>query len=147
MEIVINSLEEMKHFAKQLAKCLRGNEVILLKGNLAAGKTTFTRFLVSALNPEIEDEVNSPTFTVMNQYDTQKFPIYHIDLYRVKDFDFTDFLGEGVIIVEWGTEETFDEIEDMPVLFIEIFPEEEEKRVLKIKQKNADYLIGCIRPQ
>ncbi len=141
--VYIDSLEELDRFTKKLSKCLKGDEVILLKGNLAAGKTTFTRYLVKNIDKSLEDEVNSPTFTVMNQYDTEKFPVFHIDLYRVKDFDFYDFLGEGVIIIEWATEELFEELEDIPVLFIEI-ETVENKRIFKIKSKNADYLLECL---
>jgi len=70
MKIKINSLKELENFAKKLAKCLKGNEIILLKGNLAAGKTTFTRYLVSSIDPSAEDQVTSPTFSIMNEYET-----------------------------------------------------------------------------
>ena len=146
MEILINSLEELKDFAKRLSKCLKGNEVILLKGNLAAGKTTFTRFLVSYIDEEAGEEVNSPTFTIMNQYETEKFPVFHIDLYRVKDFDFTDFIGEGLIIVEWAEEKLFN-IESVPVILIDIEIKEENKRIFRIKYKNAEYIKECLEYQ
>ena len=146
MEILINSLEELKDFAKRLSKCLKGNEVILLKGNLAAGKTTFTRFLVSHIDEEAGEEVNSPTFTIMNQYETKKFPVFHIDLYRVKDFDFTDFIGEGLIIVEWAEEKLFN-IESVPVILIDIEIKEENKRIFRIKYKNAEYIKECLEYQ
>ncbi len=143
MVITIKNLNELRKLAKKIAKCLKGKEVLLLKGGLAAGKTTFTKYLVSSIEPEIEDEVISPTFTIMNQYDTEKFPIYHIDLYRVKDFDFTEFLGTGVVIVEWAEEKLFEEIEKLPVVFIEIEVNGEE-RIFKIKTKNAEYIEECI---
>ena len=145
MIVEINSLEDLKHFAENLSKCLKGNEIIILKGNLAAGKTTFTKFLVESIDKEASEEVNSPTFTVMNQYETKIFPVYHIDLYRVKDFDFTDFIGTGLIVVEWGDEKLFEEIEESPVLFVDIQIEGEDKRIFKISQKNADYIFECLR--
>ncbi len=143
LKVKINSLEDLKTFTEKLAECLKGNELILLKGNLASGKTTFTRYLVSSIDKEAEEEVNSPTFTVMNVYETKKFPVYHIDLYRVKDFDFTDILDTGVVIVEWAEEELLN-IDNLPVMFIEIEPVGDTERILKIKHKNADYLINCI---
>ncbi|WP_457627138.1 tRNA (adenosine(37)-N6)-threonylcarbamoyltransferase complex ATPase subunit type 1 TsaE, partial [Persephonella sp.] len=85
----ISSLQELQEFAKRLSECLRGNELILLKGNLAAGKTTFTRFLVSAIDSDAGEEVNSPTFSVINEYETSRYPVFHVDLYRVKKFDLT----------------------------------------------------------
>ena len=143
LKVKINSLEDLKTFTEKLAECLKGNELILLKGNLASGKTTFTRYLVSSIDKEAEEEVNSPTFTVMNVYETKKFPVYHIDLYRVKDFDFTDILDTGVVIVEWAEEELLN-IDNLPVMFIEIEPVGDTERILKIKHKNTDYLINCI---
>ena len=98
----IVDLEGLKKLARELANELKGNEVIFLIGDLGAGKTTFTRFLVEALEPLEEIVVRSPTFTVMNVYPTKKGEVYHADLYRVKNFDFTDFEGSGILIVEWA---------------------------------------------
>ncbi len=139
----INSVDQLRSFAENLSKCLKGKEVILLKGNLAAGKTTFTRFLVSAIDPEAEDQVTSPTFSVMNEYETSKFPVYHIDLYRVKNFDFSDVLGHGLVIVEWA--EKMIDIGDYPVIFIDIKIADENKRIFEIETRNADYLSECIK--
>ncbi|WP_029520022.1 tRNA (adenosine(37)-N6)-threonylcarbamoyltransferase complex ATPase subunit type 1 TsaE [Persephonella sp. IF05-L8] len=147
MKIQINSLKELRQLTDRFANCLKGNEIILLQGNLAAGKTTFTRYLVSSIDPSVEDEVNSPTFSIMNEYETSKFPVYHIDLYRVKDFDFTDVLGNGVVIVEWADEELKNELSqytDLPVIFIKISVENDEIRLFNIDFINADYLKECI---
>ena len=147
MKVQINSLKELKQLAVKIANCLKGNEIILLQGNLAAGKTTFTRYLVSSIDPSVEDEVNSPTFSIMNEYETSKFPIYHIDLYRVKDFDFTDVLGNGVVIVEWAEEELKNELSqytDLSVVFIKISVKNDETRLFEIDFINADYLRECI---
>ncbi len=143
-QIKISSLNQLRIFAENISKCLKGNEVILLKGNLASGKTTFTKFLVSAIDKHLEDEVNSPTFTVMNVYETGYFPVYHIDLYRVKNFDFSEFLGEGVVVIEWAEENLFDEMENIPVIFIEIEYLSDTKRLLKIKTKNAEHIDKCL---
>ncbi len=142
-EIEINSLEELQQFAENLTKCLKGNELFLLIGNLSAGKTTFTKFLVSALGIEDESEITSPTFAVMNEYETQKGTVYHIDLYRVKKFDITDILGYGIILVEWAEEMEFENVE-VPVIKIQFEILENNKRKLKISSKNADYLKNCI---
>ena len=98
----IVDLEGLKKLAEKLAAELKGNEVIFLIGDLGAGKTTFTRFLVQALKPTEEVRVTSPTFAVMNVYPTQKGEVYHLDLYRVKNFDITDFEGEGILLIEWA---------------------------------------------
>ncbi|WP_036767628.1 tRNA (adenosine(37)-N6)-threonylcarbamoyltransferase complex ATPase subunit type 1 TsaE [Persephonella sp. KM09-Lau-8] len=147
MKIQIDSLKKLRQLTDRLANCLKGNEIVLLQGNLAAGKTTFTRYLVSSIDPSVEDEVNSPTFSIMNEYETSKFPVYHIDLYRVKDFDFTDVLGNGVVIVEWADEELKNELSqytDLPVIFIKISVENDEIRLFDIDFINANYLKECI---
>lgn len=112
MKVHIKDLEDLYNFAKEFSKCLKGNELILLYGDLSAGKTTFTKALVSSIDKSLEDEVNSPTFTVMNVYETPKFPIYHIDLYRVKEFDISDIVGNGLIIVEWANFRDFSDYEN-----------------------------------
>ncbi|WP_456464095.1 tRNA (adenosine(37)-N6)-threonylcarbamoyltransferase complex ATPase subunit type 1 TsaE [Persephonella sp.] len=139
----ISSLDQLKSFALDLSKCLEGKEIILLKGDLAAGKTTFTRFLVSAIDPESEDQVSSPTFSVMNEYETSRFPVYHIDLYRVKDFDFSDVLGHGLVVVEWADKIT--NLGNYPVVFIDIDIVDENERIFKVETKNADYLEECLK--
>ena len=143
METKIKNLTELKKFSKKFANCLKGDEIILLYGNLGAGKTTFTKYLVSAVNPEFEDEVNSPTFTVMNVYETGRFPVYHIDLYRVKDFDVSDIIGTGVIVIEWSE---YIDLEDIstPIIKIRILTEGEEERKLIIEFENADYVKECL---
>ena len=143
METKIKNLTELKNFSKKFANCLKGDEIILLYGNLGAGKTTFTKYLVSAVNPELEDEVNSPTFTVMNVYETDRFPVYHIDLYRVKDFDVSDIIGTGVIVIEWSE---YIDLEDIstPIIKIRILTESEEVRKLIIEFENADYVKECL---
>ena len=142
-EILINSLEELQQFAHNLAQCLKGDELFLLIGNLSAGKTTFTKFLVLNLGIEDESEITSPTFAVMNEYETQKGTVYHIDLYRVKNFDITDILGYGIILIEWANEKEFENI-DVPIIKLEFEITGENKRKIKIYLKNADYLKKCI---
>jgi len=139
----IESINQLKDFAKNLSRCLKGNELVLLRGELAAGKTTFTRFLVSAIDPEAEDQVSSPTFSIMNEYETSKFPVYHIDLYRVGSFDFSDVLGHGLVIVEWADKSI--SVGDYPAVIIEIDVINENERIFRIETKNADYLSECIK--
>ncbi len=100
-EFVVD-LEGLKKLAEKVAERLKGNELIFLKGDLGAGKTTFVRFLVEALKPTENIPVRSPTFAVMNVYSTRKGDVYHLDLYRVKNFDLTDYLDRGIVLVEWA---------------------------------------------
>ncbi|NPA58280.1 MAG: tRNA (adenosine(37)-N6)-threonylcarbamoyltransferase complex ATPase subunit type 1 TsaE [Aquificae bacterium] len=139
----IKSLEELESFAGRLANCLKGNELILLSGDLASGKTTFTRFLVSAISKQAGEEVNSPTFTVVNQYETENYPIFHVDLYRVNRFDLSDFLGEGLVIVEWPDESLF-RLKDFPVIKISFQVAGDNERILKVSTDEKSGITDCL---
>ena len=106
-EYTTASERETLRLARNLARRFRGDEVVLLVGELGAGKTVFAKGLASGLGLEDIDQVCSPSYTLLNVY-RAKYPIYHWDLYRlgdpreVSDLGWEDFLGEGVIIVEWA---------------------------------------------
>lgn len=96
--------EQTKEFAKRLASFLKAGDVIALEGDLGAGKTTFTKGLAEGLG--ITRNVNSPTFTIIKEYQG-RLPLYHMDVYRVEDA-FEDlgfeeyFEGNGVTVIEWA---------------------------------------------
>lgn len=104
-----HSSQETKELAANLASQLRGGEVILLSGDLGAGKTTFTQGLVAALGSV--DAVRSPTFTIMNLYQVDQPPIkqvVHLDFYRLArasadDLGLDEWLGRDdvVMVAEW----------------------------------------------
>lgn len=99
-----SSAEETSAFAEKLGALLKAGDVLTLEGDLGAGKTTFTKGLAKGL--EIKRTVNSPTFTIMKEYQG-RLPLYHMDVYRVED-EFEDlgfdeyFNGDGVCVVEWA---------------------------------------------
>lgn len=109
-ELIIENLKETKKFAKKFAKLLVGGEVILLSGDLGAGKTTFTRCVLKALG--VKGDITSPTFTIMREYKTKKFNIYHFDMYRIGDsseareFGLEDYIYSGdsrsLVFIEWS---------------------------------------------
>lgn len=84
-EVTVTNIEQTDLFAAAIAKRLRGGEAIELVGDVGAGKTTFVKALVAAL--ESEDLVSSPTFTISNVYDSGRLPVYHFDFYRLGDND------------------------------------------------------------
>ena len=134
----------LEELASKLVKCLNGNEIFLLIGNLGAGKTTFVKSVVSAIDKDLRDEVNSPTFVVMNVYETGKFNIYHIDLYRVKNFDLTDVIGNGLVFVEWADIKDFEDL-DYPVITVKFeIGKDLSKRNVKIEIKNGEYIKPCL---
>lgn len=101
----IYTLEDWSTFAKELVPQLKYN-ILLLRGNLGAGKTTFSQNLVAELGSD--DEVTSPTYTIVNEYHSPKGKIFHFDLYRMKnveelyDIGIDDYLDEGFLnIIEW----------------------------------------------
>lgn len=108
-QIIVKNLEETEQLAKKFAKILVGGEVILLGGDLGAGKTTFTRFVLKSLG--VKDEVTSPTFTIMREYKGKKFDIYHFDMYRMssgleaREFGLEDYIYHGgnisIVFIEW----------------------------------------------
>ncbi|WP_442597628.1 tRNA (adenosine(37)-N6)-threonylcarbamoyltransferase complex ATPase subunit type 1 TsaE [Neobacillus sp. D3-1R] len=103
-QYISKSAEETKVFAQSLAKLLKPGDVIALEGDLGAGKTTFTKGLAEGLG--IKRNVNSPTFTIIKEYQGN-LPLYHMDVYRLEDiyedlgFD-EYFEGAGVTVVEWA---------------------------------------------
>ena len=101
------SENETLELAKRLAESFQGQEVVFLTGELGAGKTVFAKGVASGLGLEDVNQVCSPSFTLVNIYQA-KYPIYHIDLYRLRknseigDLGWEDYLDRGVIIVEWA---------------------------------------------
>ena len=91
---------------RQLAPQLRARDVILLDGDLGAGKTTFTKGLAAGLG--IKRNVKSPTFTIIREYQGGRLPLYHMDVYRLEDGSGDElgldeyFNGDGVNVVEWS---------------------------------------------
>lgn len=106
-EIITNSEKETINFAKNFAKELHSNDIVILSGQLGAGKTKFVQGILEYFG--LEKEISSPTFTIVNEYNANPFNIYHFDLYRLSDIDeFFDIGGEeyltsgGICIIEWG---------------------------------------------
>lgn len=98
---------ETKEIAASLADQLAAGDVLLLEGNLGAGKTTFTKGIAEGLG--IQRIIKSPTYTLIREYDEGRLPLYHMDVYRLEETGGTDlgleeyFEGEGVSVIEWAT--------------------------------------------
>jgi tRNA threonylcarbamoyladenosine biosynthesis protein TsaE len=117
-----NSEEETIAFGERLAAGLPRRAVVLLIGELGAGKTTLAKGIVKGLGAADPDEVSSPTFTLIHEYGAAR-KVYHVDMYRLESAREADALGleeifdrEAVVLVEWG--ERFPRL--MPAQRIEI---------------------------
>ncbi|KFC23023.1 tRNA (adenosine(37)-N6)-threonylcarbamoyltransferase complex ATPase subunit type 1 TsaE [Chryseobacterium sp. FH1] len=105
MKFSITTLEEWKDVVAQIIPEIK-HPILLLKGNLGAGKTTFSQVLLKELGSQ--DEVSSPTYSIVNEYDTPKGKVFHFDLYRLKsvdeayDFGIEEYLDNCFLsIIEW----------------------------------------------
>jgi tRNA threonylcarbamoyladenosine biosynthesis protein TsaE len=103
---VTHSEDETADMARELAAGLKAGDVILLSGNLGAGKTAFVRGLASGLGIDPED-VSSPTFTLVHEYQGGRLTLYHADLYRLETVATEDLgleemgVADGVLAIEW----------------------------------------------
>jgi tRNA threonylcarbamoyladenosine biosynthesis protein TsaE len=107
LELVARSLADTHAVAGALAALVRSGDVILLAGEMGAGKTAFTKAVAAAL--DVTEPVTSPTFTLVHSYDTGRMPVHHADLYRLGTLHEVADLGlpelvesRGVLLVEWG---------------------------------------------
>lgn len=102
-----NSPEETFALGKRLGACARPGALCVLNGDLGVGKTVFTKGVAAGLH--VTEEVNSPTFTILQIYESGRMPLYHFDVYRIGDAEEMDeigyedyFFGQGFCIVEWA---------------------------------------------
>ena len=120
LKIISNSPSNTIKTAKNLAKLLKTGDTVVLTGELGAGKTKFTEGFLSYYN--LEDEISSPTFNIVNEYKTPFSTIYHFDVYRLADIDEfyaiggEEYFDKGICLIEWG-----EQIEDaLPLEYIKI---------------------------
>ena len=109
VKMEVSSLGQLAELGKAFAAALQKPMIVVLKGDLGAGKTTFVKMVAAALG--CFEEVTSPTFALLNTYHTPKFPIYHFDMYRLEGVEAARELGfdeyfdksrlDGVVFVEW----------------------------------------------
>ncbi len=107
MEIITNSVEETIYLGKSIANTLRSGDVVLLNGDLGAGKTHLVKGIAQGLG--IKDTITSPTFTIENKYKGSKAKLNHFDVYRVNDEDEILDIGfeesiysDAVSVIEWS---------------------------------------------
>ncbi len=109
-EYISNSAEETIELGRRLAEELRPPRLVLLRGDLGAGKTTMVKGIAEAFEAASQDDVTSPTFTLVHEYRGPEVSVYHIDLYRIETSLELETLGldeliadeRNVVLIEWG---------------------------------------------
>ena len=108
-EIITHSAEETIAFGRTLTDLLAPPKLVLLRGELGAGKTTLAKGIAEGFQAASAEDVTSPTFTLVHEYGGPKVSVYHIDLYRVdtprelETLGIDDLIGENsVLLIEWG---------------------------------------------
>ena len=138
----MQNAEETEAFGLALAKRLKAGDIIAMTGNFGAGKTTLTKSIAAGLG--IEEMVNSPTFTIVQEYRGGRLPLYHFDVYRVSDPDelfeigYEDyFFGDGVCVVEWANQ--IEELMPEYTIWIDIsYGKQEEERIYRVRGKDLE---------
>ncbi len=104
--LISNSENETKLIGKKFAEKLKKGDVVVLTGDLGSGKTKFTEGVLQYF--ELDNEISSPTFTIVNEYANEKETIYHFDVYRLEDEDEfyaiggEEYFQKGICLIEWG---------------------------------------------
>lgn len=116
MEFVTRSTDQTIELGRRLGALLRAGDVLVLTGDLGAGKTQLTKGIAAGMG--VEDDVTSPTFTIQMVYEGDELPLYHFDLYRLDNPDQLDDTGlfdvlgdDGPCVIEWG-EQFVDQLGD-----------------------------------
>ncbi len=105
-QFISKSEQDTIDFANQLASKLNKKDIVLLSGELGSGKTKFVQGILKYFG--LENEISSPTFTIVNEYSASICPIYHFDVYRLSDIDEffamggEEYFENGICLIEWG---------------------------------------------
>lgn len=107
MIIETYSAEETFNFGKKIGQLAKPGQIVTLIGDLGVGKTVFTQGVAQGLG--ITEPINSPTFTIIQVYESGRIPFYHFDVYRIGDIEEMEeigyddyFWGEGICLIEWA---------------------------------------------
>lgn len=132
-EFITNNQDETINLGVKIGNILKSHDVVLLSGDLGCGKTTITKGIGKALG--VNRVINSPTFTIVKEYNGCNNILYHLDLYRLDglndDFDLEEYIeSDGICIIEWPYQVS--EILPKEYLLIEFDRLSDDKRKIKI---------------
>ena len=137
MKFITHSPEETRALGGRLADRMQGGEVVAFTGDLGAGKTAFVSGMAQALG--IEERVTSPTFTIVNEYEGGRLPLFHFDMYRLGSADelfligWEDYLSRGGVCAVEGSENVAEAVEDDAIRVSILRGEDENSRVITIE--------------
>ncbi len=127
-------------FAEKFASSLSIGDIVVLTGELGSGKTKFVQGVLKYFN--MEDEISSPTFTIVNEYTSGKANVYHFDVYRLEDsYEFyamggDEYFSKGICLIEWG--ELIEEILPKPYTKIVFSKDENNEEIRKLDIKRIE---------
>lgn len=140
MQITINSVSELPKVAQELLAYAKGEKFFIFEGDMAAGKTTFIKSLCEAIG--VEDVVSSPTFSIVNEYESNDGPVYHFDFYRLKnlqeayDIGYEEYFYSGsYCLVEWPSK--VEELLPDAYIKIQITVTDKEQRLFEFSKETT----------
>ena len=139
MEIIVNGLSDLAQAAQQLLGFASTEKIFIFKGDMGAGKTTFIKTFCNALG--VADVVSSPTYSIVNEYESPNGSVFHFDFYRIKDIQEAYdlgyeeyFFGGGTCLIEWP--ERVAELLPDHFVKVEIVVIDENRRVFNFLRHN-----------
>jgi tRNA threonylcarbamoyladenosine biosynthesis protein TsaE len=141
-EFVTHSAEETIALGRSLAPTLKSARMVVLRGDLGAGKTTLVKGIAEGLQAASQDDVTSPTFTLIHEYRGPEVSLYHVDLYRIETARELDTLGldelfaenGNLVLLEWG--EKFSRFEAECDVMISIERRGEQERRIQVRKNS-----------
>jgi len=137
METAVNDLSDLPQVAQQLLEFSKGEKIFIFDGDMGAGKTTFIKSFCRVLG--VKDVVSSPTYSIVNEYESANGPVYHFDFYRIKDIQEAYdlgyeeyFYGGGICLIEWP--ERVAELLPEHLIKVEISIIDENRRVFNLSR-------------
>lgn len=138
IELVSSSVADTQALAAAIAGLCRSGDMIVLSGEMGAGKTAFAGGFARGLGVHPDEPVNSPTFTLVHTYDTGRLTLHHADLYRLASLGEVEDLGlremadmGAVVLIEWGNV-VLDHLGDVLVVTFEHDDDDEDTRIIEI---------------
>ena len=150
IQIITESLEETQLLGRKIGASISAGTVICLTGDLGSGKTSFVQGLAMGLEVSDDYYITSPTYVLINEY-PGRYPLFHVDLYRIEDpVDFEDIglyeilRGKGVVVVEWADKLSKDFLAEYLAIHFEILNDESRKLTISANALEVSALIERI---